>query len=499
MSKNKSIKKNFIMNAILSMSGFIFPLITFPYISRVLGPSGIGSIRFVSSVIAYFAMFAQLGIPTYGIRACAKIRDDKEKLSKTVHELLLINLITNIISYVVLFASLLFVTRFHKDRMLFIIMSSTLFFNMIGVEYLYKALEEYTYITFRSLIFKVIAIILMFVFVNSQEDYVIYGAITIFAALASNVLNFFNSRKYISYKWQGNYEIKKHLSPVFVFFAMTCAASIYLNLDGIMLGFMTTDTELGYYDAAVKIKVLLISVVSSLGAVILPRASYYVETGEMEKFHEITQKAIRFVLFIATPIMVYFIAFSKESILFISGEKYMASIPAMKVIMPTVLLIGLSNIIGMQILVPLGKEKIVLYSEIVGAVIDLVLNAALIPILKSTGAAIGTTVAELFVLIVQVIYIKNKENVLDLKQLLFDSKYWKNVIGCLLAFGASFGVNLIVKQQIHLGVTKNSFMLLVISACLFFGLYAATMLLLRDDFTKELFLTLLRRKKKLSA
>ena len=222
----KSLKINFIMNVILSMSAFLFPLITFPYVSRILKPEGMGKISFATSLITYFDMIAQLGVPTYGIRACAKVRDDKEKLTRTVHELFFINICMCVLAYITLGGALVLVPRLQEDRTLYIIVSATILFNAIGMEWLYKGLEQYTYITVRSILFKFIAVILMFILVRQKSDYVVYGGITIFAASASNILNFINLRKYIGVKLIGNYHPKKHLKSVVIFFAMACASTI---------------------------------------------------------------------------------------------------------------------------------------------------------------------------------------------------------------------------------------------------------------------------------
>ena len=224
-------------------------------------------------------MFAQLGIPTYGIRACAKVRDNKEMLSRTVHELLFINLVMSFFAYGVFGICLLTVPKLRMEKTLFLIMSTTIFFNVIGVEWLYKGLEQYTYITVRSLVFKVIALFVTLCLVRKKSDYVIYGALTIMAASASNILNFINAHKYIQIKPVGNYHVGRHIRSVLIFFAMSCATVIYTNLDTVMLGFMKSDIDVGYYNAAVKIKTVLLGVVTSLGAVLLPRASYYIEHG----------------------------------------------------------------------------------------------------------------------------------------------------------------------------------------------------------------------------
>ena len=510
--KQKSIKKNFIMNAILSMSSFIFPLITTPYIFRVIGPEGTGAVRFATSVVSYFAMFAQLGIPTYGIRVCAKVRDDKKELSKTVHELLFINLMMSIIVYVLFFVSLYFVPRFQKDKLLMIIVSFTILFNAVGIEYLYKALEQYTYITIRSIVFKVVALVGMLCLVKSKGDYVIYGALTILAASASNVLNFIHSRKLIDYKWYGGYALKKHYKAIIVFFAMSCATTVYLNLDGVMLGFMTTDTDVGYYDAAVKIKTILVSIVTSLGTVLLPRASYYVENGEMGEFKRITEKALNFVLIFATPLMVYFMLFAREGILFLSGDKFIPAILTMQIIMPTLLFIGVTNIMGIQILVPLGREKIVLYSEIAGAIVDLIINAILIPHMKSAGAAIGTTVAEFVVFVVQYYFLRklyndhllnnknelstiNSENRvdIDIRDSFRHISYWRICLGVLLATCFSACVRIIDFSLLDGKLMLQSFIIMAISAIIFFGVYLAVMLISRDKLTSEIVDSILKK------
>lgn len=470
------------MNTILTMSSFIFPLITFPYVSRVLLPAGTGKVSMATSVITYFSMFAQLGIPTYGIRACAKVRDDRNELSKVAQELLLINIIMSIISYVVLFVLLFSVPKFRCEKELYVVLSFSIILTAIGMEWLYKALEQYTYITVRSVIFKFIALIGMFFLIHKQTDYIVYGGITIFAASASNILNLINAYKYIYLKPIGNYNFRRHLKPVLVFFAMSCATVIYTNLDTVMLGFMATDTDVGYYNAAVKIKGILVSIVTSLGTVLLPRVSYYIQRGEVKEFRRITRKALNFVLLMAMPLLIYFIYFAKEGIIFLSGNDYVGSIVPMQVIMPTLLLIGITNILGIQILVPTGREKIVLYSEIVGAIVDIIINALLIPAYASTGAAIGTLIAEFAVFVVQYRALKNE---------VYDAFKQIHFIKIMIALVLGSLASLWLK-----GLDWGNFVTLVISAILFFGVYGVTLLIFKEEMILEILeMVKLRRKK----
>ncbi len=472
MKKERSITLNFIMNALLTISSFIFPLITFPYVSRILLPEGTGKVSFATSVVTYFSMFAQLGIPTYGIRACAKVRDDKEALSRTAHELLAINLFMSVLAYFIFGVCLVSIPRFRAEKTLFIIISLTILFNAIGVEWLYKGLEQYTYITVRSLIFKAIAVLAMLGLVHKKSDYVIYGALTIFAASASNILNLFNAHKYIKVQPVGHYNFRQHLKPILVFFAMSCATAIYTNLDTVMLGFMKSDVDVGYYNAAVKIKSVLLGVVTSLGAVLLPRASYYIEHGLKDRFQVISKKAIEFVFLIAVPLTVYFILFARESVLFLSGAAYEGAVVPMQIIMPTLFWIGLTNIMGIQMLVPLGREKVVLYSEIAGALVDLVINMALIPRMASAGAAIGTLVAEIIVWIVQYIALR-----VEVEEAYRTVQYKSIAIAVILGTVTSMWVKY---------MNWNEFRTLVLSGILFLGTYFVVLLLLKEPLVCEI-------------
>lgn len=471
MQPQKSIKKNFVMNVILTMSSFIFPLITFPYVSRILGPEGTGKVSLVTSVIAYFAMFSQLGIPTYGIRACAKVRDHKEELSKVTQELFIINTVMGIITYCVLFVCILTIGKFQQEWLLYLIISTTILFNDIGMEWLYKSLEQYSYITIRSIIFKFVALLLMFLLVRNSEDYVMYGAISTFAASASNLLNFINVRKHISFKKIGDYDFRRHFRPIAIFFGMSCATTVYTNLDNVMLGFMKSDIDVGYYNAAVKVKSVLLAVVTSLATVLLPRASYYIENGMKKEFFNIANKALNFVMLVSAPMTIYFMFFAKESIYLLSGSSFDGAIVPMVVIMPTIIFIGLTNVMGIQMLVPLGKEKAVLVSEIVGAIVDFVLNIIFIPLLGAAGAALGTLAAEIMVFVVQFIYL-NKAVIPGFKSV----RYVAIMMGIIVACVVSLPI-----KQLGLGI----FVTLLLSASLFFVGYLVVLNVMREPMIIE--------------
>ncbi len=459
------------MNALLTMSSFLFPLITFPYVSRVLLPVGTGRVSFANSVVTYFVMISQLGIPTYGIRACAVVRDNEEKLKKTVYELFLINIVMSVFAYIVFFIALASVPKLGVDRNLFLITSTLIFFNTIGVEWLYKALEQYTYITIRSIIFKFIALIAMFLLVHDVNDYVVYGGISIFAASASNVFNFVRLRKIIGTKRVKGLDFRKHIKPIFTFFIISCATTIYTNLDNVMLGFMRDNIEVGYYNAATKIKNILVSIVTSLGTVLMPRASYYIQQEMWDEFYKLSKKAVKFVLIAASSMMIYFMIYAQEGILFLSGKDFQGAIMPMIIVMPTLLFIGLTNIMGIQMLIPMGKENAVMISTFVGAIVDLILNAIFIPHFGAEGAAIGTLVAELVVLIVQLIYLKE-----DVVYLYSNQGYIKMVVALIFATISAYIVKIFINVI---------FLKLVVSAVMFFGIYLVMLYIMKEDVVTE--------------
>lgn len=467
-----SIRKNFVMNAILTMSSFIFPLITFPYVSRTLLAEGSGKVTFATSLIAYFTMIAELGIPTYGIRACAQVRDDKKELSKVTQELLIINLTTAAISYALFLICLSVVPKMQAEKTLMLVTSSMILLSSIGMEWLYKSLEKYSYITVRSIIFKLISVIALFFLVRSQEDYVIYGAISVFASNASYVLNFLNARKYVSLKPVGNYNFSRHLKPILIFFAMVCATTIYNQLDAVMLGFLTTDADVGYYNVAVKVKLLLVSIVTSLGTVMLPRVSYYVQRKEFDRFYAVCNKAINFIFVASVPLCMFFMAFADRAVSLLSGPAFAPAVPAMRIVLPTVFLIGLNNILAIQMLVPLGREKTVFYAELVGAAADLVLDLFLIPRYKSAGAAFGTLIAETLVTLICYIALRKKT-----AESIKNVSYWKIAVSLL---SASLPV-LWLKAM-----PWGDFVTLAAGAILFFGVYLAVLYLLKENLSYEL-------------
>lgn len=392
--KEKSIKLNMLMSVVNTSANFIFPLITYSYVARILHSSGTGKVAFVQSVITYFSYIAALGISGYGMRECAKVRKDKDKLSKLTQELISINLVSTLISYLLLLLVVVFVPRFSSYKTLFLVMSSSIFLQTLGMEWLYNALEQYTYITVRSLVFKTISVFLTFILIKDVDDYVIYGGLTIFTTAASNVLNFINARKYIYRKRYTHYCYKKHLKPIMMFFMSAIIITVYSQFDTVMIGFIKGDSVVGIYNAALKIRTIVISISTGITSVLVPRMSVYYSENQ-EKFKQLLIKSFKISIVVLMPLAVFIFLNAEDVLLFLCGAEYLSANTTLRILMICVCALMLTNLFGNQILVPKGEEKRYTKSVFVGMWINLILNSILIPKFGSAGAAFATLITEI--------------------------------------------------------------------------------------------------------
>jgi O-antigen/teichoic acid export membrane protein len=392
----KSIKTNVFYNMLLRFTNLIFPLITFPYVARILSPEGVGKVNFSFAIIQFFVLIAQVGIPTYGIRECAKVRTDKNKLTKTVQEILSINLIALIVSYILFMLIILNVKQLDTYRNLLLIASINIFSTSIGIQWFYKGLEEYKYITIKGFFIKLLALIAVFVFVKNINDFKIYALIIALSTSLGYLINFIYLKKYIYFfKRYEHYEFRKHLKPILTLFIMSISMSVYLVLDKVMLGFLSGDNAIGLYTAANNMIIIVISLVTSISAVMLPRISYYLKHDQKEKVNVLITKSLDFIFMVSIPATIGIIMLAKPIILIFAGSAYLDGILTLQILSPVIIAMGLSNLIGIQVLISFGLEKITLISAIVGAVINFVVNLFLIPLFAQNGAAIGTLTAEI--------------------------------------------------------------------------------------------------------
>ena len=461
------------MNFILVISNYIFPLITFAYVARTLTVDGLGNVAFAQSVLSYFSYIAILGIPTYGLRECAKVRDDKEKLSHMVQELLIINLISTIVSYVCFAIVLVLVPRFWQNRTLFLIMSLGIVLKTIGVEWLYQALEEYSYITVRSLLVKCVSVVLTFLLIRDSEDYVWYGFLTIFASSASNVCNFIRVRKYISFSRNERYYPARHLKPVFSLFWASIIISVYANFDVVMIGMIKTEREVGLYNVALKIKSLIMVTIMALADVTVSRIAYYHSQGAEEKIVGLAVKTMRLALLITIPVAIYVFFYAENVIHFVCGSQYVEAVSVLRVLTLCVLPLVFTFLFGQQLLIPMGLEKRYTQSVFGGLWINLILNLLMIPSMGAVGAAIGTLVTECW----NVYWMGGGINKYR-SRIIRNIKFSRYFLSILPGTTASIVVSYIVRDC-------NVFIQLMLTALTFFGLYYLFALLWKEPVVLE--------------
>ena len=463
----KSIKKNMLMSTILTSANFVFPLITYSYVARVLTPAGTGKVAFVNSILSYFSYLAILGIPAYGVREVAKVRDDKDKMSALVQELLVINLCSTILSYILLIGTVILVPRLYAERMLFIVMGMSIFLNTIGLEWIYQALEEYSYITIRSLIFKIISVILTFILIKSENDAVYYGFLHIFTSSASYLLNFIHARKYVRFQRGIKYSFKRHLKPIFTLFAASIIITIYANFDVSMIGFISTEYEVGLYNSAQKIRKIVLSLSVAVTTVLVPRMAYYLKDNNKKDAERLIEKSLRVSLDMAMPVAVFIFLFPSDCLAFICGAEYLPAVNTLRILIACIAPLVLTNLFGNQILVPSGNERRYSQSVFVGMWINLILNGILIPRLGAIGAAIGTLVTECW----NAFWMSGGAK--DYRKMLLNSINY-------FVYFLPLGISIVGAVTVGHFINFSPFYRLMIEGSIFFGVYYLGILMMKE-------------------
>ena len=401
----RSVLSNISFNFMIKVITYVFSFLMVMYVARVLQPEAYGRISFASSFTGYFVMFANLGLPIYAMRSCAEHRDDRKELSSVFQELWSINVILSVISSVLLLGIVALVPKLRENGNLLMVFGSAIFFQMIGCEWLFKGLEKFRFLAVSAFCCKLISLILILLFVHSDEHTILYAVLSVLTGYGSNVVSFLVLRKYVDLRFVLRIN-KAHFKPLFVFFLMSCAVSIYSSLDLTMLGFMRSDYETGLYQLASKGKSVLTLLGGIVWSSILPLASRLWREGERKQFESLAAKSMTIVCGIQLLVMTGALIFSREIMLFIGGEEYLESVDSFRILLLSLVPIGASNILGGQVLIPAGMEKKLLRAELLGAGFNFIANLIAIPYFSILGAAVTTTVSEVIVWLVCLYYVK---------------------------------------------------------------------------------------------
>lgn len=426
MSAKKSLKLNMVLNAFKGMLSILFPLISFPYVSKILGVENLGRYNFAHSIINYFLLIAALGLKTYAVREGAKLRDTKEEFAKFANQMFTINMISTAISYLLFMLTLVLVPKFAEYRALLLIFSLQILFTTIGVEWIYTIYEDFSYITLLSIISHIFSLAALFLLVKTENDLNVYAGITVLAGVGTNLINLIHCRKYCRIRFVGEIDWNKHLKPIFVLFAMQIATTIYISSDTTILGFLCNDSIVGIYSVSTKIYTIIKTILSSVIIVSIPRLASLTEDKFFRQFNDAAKDIYGTLLTVVVPAIVGMIVLRKEIILIISNENYLAATSSLSILCVALLFCLCAWFWGQCILVPKNMEGFVFKSTLLSAVVNIVLNFIMIPIWAENAAAITTLIAEALAFIVQ--WYKGRKYV-DFSEMI--KLYVKVIIGCV--------------------------------------------------------------------
>lgn len=402
----KSLAKNSIYNIIYTVANILFPFVTSIYVSRVLLPDGVGKVVSAQNIASYFVTIAALGLPSYGVREFAKVRENEQEKNKLFTELLLLNIISTTLALIG-FCILVFINGgFNDEWFLYGACGLAVFFNYLNIDWIYRGLEEYGYITERSLIIKGLSIIALFLFVKTRQDYVMYALVSSLAMGGNYVFNVVHARKFVKMEIS-NIEIKRHLKPVLLIACIIFLSSIYSKIDVTMLNMMATDESVGYYAYAQKTVNMVLTMANAVTATLLPRLSFYYEE-DRDGFYRLLDKGFQILCFLAFPIAIGMTLTASQIVEFLYGKAFAPTALTIQLMCPLILIKGFGDLFCYQLVYSTKNEKIILPAAASASGINIVANAVLIPTFLQNGAVIASVFSELTTNSIQFIYMKKK-------------------------------------------------------------------------------------------
>ena len=466
----KSITKNYIYNLAYQILIILLPIITTPYLSRVLGAENIGTYSYTLSIVTYFILFGSLGISMYAQREIAYVQEDKYKRSKIFWEILILRFITLSISMVIYYFIYVNGTQYQMYyRILLIEIIATCF----DISWYFQGMEDFKKTVFRNTLVKFVSIALIFLLVKKPEDLAKYFIIYVVSNFVGNISLWLYIPKFLDRIKIKELQPLMHLKATIGLFIPQIAIQIYTLLDKVMIGVIIDDkSEVGYYDQAQKIIKILLTVVTSLGTVMIPRMANTFANGDMKQIKEYMKKSFRFVYIISIPMIFGIIAVSDKFVPIFFGAGYEKVSIIMKVISPILLIIGLSNAIGSQYLLPTKRQKEFTISVTCGAITNFIINLMIIRRCGAIGASIGTVIAETIVTAIQIYFVRKDIN---LRESLNISKNY--IMASILMFVIVVIVGIII---------KNNLASIILQGIIGVGVYIIILYVIKDEFFMQL-------------
>lgn len=402
----RSLRKNYFYSVLLVMANYVFPFLTYPYVSRVLGVTGIGACNFVDSIINYFILFSTLGIETLGVREIAKHRGDKESLNRTFSNIFVVNLSLTGVMLALLFVATAVVPQLSAHKDLMYIGAFKLVFNCLLMDWMFKGLEDFQLITRRTIILKTLYVAAVFLFVRQRGDVWVYYLLSSLLVVCNAIVNMLLARRRVRLTLRGLrfFSTFKSLLALGVYAILT---SMYTTFNVSFLGFISGEEEVGFYTTATKICYLILAVFTAFTDVMLPHMSSLVSSGDMDRFKDRFRMAVDFILALSLPIVIWLAFMAPDVVQVIAGSEFGGAVLPLRIIAPLIFIIAFEQILVLQTLLPLGLDKLLLRNSAIGAALGLALNVALVPVLAAIGSSIVWLCIELLILVLSQRAVRN--------------------------------------------------------------------------------------------
>lgn len=393
-----SIKRNFIFNSLLTVSGYVFTLLTYPYISRVLGLSNVGIVNFVDGLINYFILFAMMGVGTVGIREVAINKKDRKELSKTFSGVITLNTFSTLIAIIVLLTAMYTVPTLYPYRELLYIGVCKLLFNILLVEWFFTGLEDFAYITRRTIAIKFLYVASVFLLVREASDYKIYYLLCVLTVIVNGLVNIVYCRKFISFTLRG-LTIRPYLNTFFSIGFYVIIGSMYTSFNVAWLGFVSGTDEVGYYTTATKLHTIILALLTAFQNVMFPRVTSLLAEGKRDEYRKKLHVAVDSLLAFSFPIVITSIIFGPQILHLLVGDGYEGAYVPFQIIMPLILVIGYEQIVCIQILMAMKQDKKLLMNSCIGAASGLILNILIVSRLGAVGSSLVWLISEIVIML----------------------------------------------------------------------------------------------------
>lgn len=460
-----SIKKNFLYNAILTVSGYIFPLLTFPYVTRVLGAENIGIVNFALSIVDYFVLFSTLGMPIVGLREIAQ-SSDKIKRGNVFNKLVSIHILLSLIALVIYIICVCIVPQLYEHKMLFMVGGAKIVLNVFLIEWLFRGLQDFRYVTLRTITTRLLYVVAIFIFVRERNDYVSYFIVTIAQVLLNACINWKYAKRYVHFhftlKGTGAY-----FMPLLSWGISMVLLSFYTTFNVMYLGFISGALAVGYYTTATKLYSIILSILQAYNGVFIPYLNSLYSQGEIEKFKQTIGKSFNIVSTLSIPIVAVSYVLAPEIIDLIAGKEFVQSILPFRIVLFQVLVIGISQITNSQILLSLRKDKEILISTIAGTATSVMILVLFVNKFAEVAAACAVTISHIVEFAFLLFYAKKN---LDFKFPIIE--FFKT---CILSI-PMIALCIFVKN-----VSTNTFLILMLCGIFCFIYYIPVLYFVKKD------------------